>query len=149
MDCFGADSVPLSYVIQEIETSDPAATYADFTEQIIAKAPLSGPAFDADKRRVHQYIVSFTKGQLSEDWIKDDKGKKNGRLDMKNLRDHFKGEGNSSRRIAVAERLRDSLHYKNERSLSFELFFLNAKRCLISLSLRRRATLKKQKFAFS
>ena len=119
---FGADGVPLSYVIREQEFPDPDATYNDFTEQAIACAPLFGPAFDADKRRVHQYIVSFTKGQLSEDWIKGGKKKKNGRDDMIKLRDHFKGEGNSSRRIAVAERLRDSLHYKNERSLSFEMF---------------------------
>ena len=41
---------------------------------------------------------------------------------MKALRDHFKGEGNATRRIAEAERLHESLHYKNERSLSFEVF---------------------------
>ena len=83
---FGADGVPLSYVIREKAIPDPAAVYADFTERVIAKAPLSGPVFDADKRRVHQYIVSFTKGQLSEDWIKDDKNKKNGRT-REELRD--------------------------------------------------------------
>jgi len=41
---------------------------------------------------------------------------------MAALRDHFQGEGNVTRRIAEAERLRDALHYKNERSLSFETF---------------------------
>lgn len=41
---------------------------------------------------------------------------------MKALRDHYTGEGNTSRRIAVAERLRDSLHYKNEKSLQFSTF---------------------------
>ena len=32
------------------------------------------------------------------------------------------GEGNASRRIATAERVREGLHYKNERSLAFSIF---------------------------
>ena len=37
---------------------------------------------------------------------------------------HFatSGEGNTSRRIAVAERIRDTLHYKNERAMQFFTF---------------------------
>ena len=38
------------------------------------------------------------------------------------LRAHYSGEGNSSRRIGEAERLRDSIHYKNERSMSFSSY---------------------------
>ena len=41
---------------------------------------------------------------------------------MQALRDHFSGEGNSTRRIAEADRLKKSLHYKNERSLTFVMF---------------------------
>ena len=44
---------------------------------------------------------------------------------MKALRDHFSGEGNTSRNIAEAERLRDTLHYKNERAMQFETFLTN------------------------
>ena len=47
---------------------------------------------------------------------------------MKLLPAHFAGEGNATRRIAVAERLRDTLFYKNERSLTFELFCNKAQR---------------------
>ena len=35
---------------------------------------------------------------------------------------HFEGEGNATRNITKAERLRESCHYKNERSMAFELF---------------------------
>ena len=35
---------------------------------------------------------------------------------------HFAGEGNATRWIAVAERLRDTLYYKNERSMTFEIY---------------------------
>ena len=41
---------------------------------------------------------------------------------MQALRDHFLGEGNSTRRIAEVDRMRKYLHYKNERCLSFEMF---------------------------
>lgn len=41
---------------------------------------------------------------------------------MHALRDHFKGEGNATQHICEAERLCDSLHYENERLLSFEVF---------------------------
>ena len=41
---------------------------------------------------------------------------------MKALMNHFEGEGNATRNITKAERLRESCHYKNERSMAFELF---------------------------
>ena len=37
-------------------------------------------------------------------------------------RKHYSGEGNTSRRIAVAERIRDTIHYKNERAMLFSSF---------------------------
>ena len=41
---------------------------------------------------------------------------------MTALRKHYSGEGNTSRRIAAAERIRDTLHYKNELAMSFSTF---------------------------
>ena len=41
---------------------------------------------------------------------------------MKALRNHYSGEGNTSRRIAIAERTRDTLHYKSEWAMSFSSF---------------------------
>ena len=41
---------------------------------------------------------------------------------MQALRNQYSDEGNTSCRIAVAERLRDSLHYKNKKSLQFSTF---------------------------
>ena len=38
------------------------------------------------------------------------------------LRAHYSGEGNFSRRIVEAERLRDLIHYKNKRSMSFSSY---------------------------
>ena len=67
-------------------------------------------------------IVSFTVGQPSGDWIKDTLKYSDGRKSMNALRTHFAGEGNASRTIADADRLKESLHYKNERSMTFESF---------------------------
>ena len=41
---------------------------------------------------------------------------------MEALRNHYGGEGNASRRIATAEKLRETLHYKSERSMPFSTF---------------------------
>jgi hypothetical protein len=38
------------------------------------------------------------------------------------LRDHYAGEGNSTRRIAEAKRIQATLHYKTERALPFNKF---------------------------
>ena len=45
--------------------------------------------------------------------------KTNGRIDMSALRAHYQGEGNTTRRIAEAKRLRNSLYNQNERGLPF------------------------------
>ena len=41
---------------------------------------------------------------------------------MKELRNQYAVEGNATRKIPEIDQLRDSLHYSNERSMSFELF---------------------------
>ena len=73
-------------------------------------------------------IVSFTVGQPSGDWIKDTLKYSDGRKSMNALRTHFAGEGNASRTIADADRLKESLHYKNERSMTFESFLTHLQR---------------------
>ena len=50
------------------------------------------------------------------------KSKKDGRADLKALTSYYEGEGNTTRCIAEAERLRETLHYKSERALPFCTF---------------------------
>ena len=118
----GMNGVPLSYVIRENDAPDRTSTFPDFSEECIACAPLTGVGFQADNKTVHQSIVAFTTGQTSEDWISPVLKDKSGRKSMQALRDHFSGEGNVTRRIAEADRFKETLHYKNERSLTFETF---------------------------
>jgi hypothetical protein len=123
---YGVMGVPLSYVIREVETPDEDETYDTFVEETIARAPLSGTAFEADARQVHQLVVSLTTGEQSEQWIKPLRKEQNGRRDVQALRNHYQGEGNASRRIAEAERLRNNLHYKSERAMPFQTFLIKA-----------------------
>ena len=44
------------------------------------------------------------------------------------LRSHFSGAGNSTRRVAAVEHMKDTLHYRNERSLTFEVFLSKCQR---------------------
>ena len=121
----GALGVPLSYVIRENNEADVTGTHPDFINKKIACAPLSGEYFDADKIAVFNMLVSFTTGQPSGDWIKTTLRYSNGRRSMKALRTHFAGEGNASRTLADADRLKETLHYKNERAMTFETFLTN------------------------
>ena len=91
-------------------------------QRCIACAPLWGVHYESDKCQVHQLILGFVQGETADEWIKGIKMRCDGRRDMRLLRDHFAGEGNTTRRISEAERLRDTLHYKSERSMSFEVF---------------------------
>ena len=118
----GMNGIPLSYVIRENDAPSRTATHANFTEECIACAPLTGVGYESDRSAVHQALLSFTTGQPSENWIKSLDQFKDGRRSMKKLRDHFSGEGNATRRVADADRDKETLHYKNERSLPFETF---------------------------
>ncbi len=118
----GVTGVPLAYVVRENEVPEPGAEYGSFNKRTIGCAPLTGPISQADARKVHQLTKSFLQTETAEQWIKSHVRRQSGRADMKALRDHYTGEGNTSRRIAVAEQLRDSLHYKNEKSLQLLTF---------------------------
>ena len=124
----GSSGIPLSYVIRENDAPDTTTVFTEFINRTVACAPLSGEHFDADKLTVFNFIVSFTTGQPSGDWVKDSARHSNGRRSMKALRDHFLGEGNATRSLASAEQLRSSLHYKNERSMAFETFLTQCQR---------------------
>ena len=118
----GVNGICLAYVIRENDDPDHTGNFPDFISECIACAPLNGPFYDADKLTVYNMIVSFTTGHASGDWIKKTARYADGRRSMQALRSHYNDEGNASRNLAEATRLRDSLHYKHERSMSFEVF---------------------------
>jgi hypothetical protein len=122
----GVNGIPLCYVIRDLEIPDRTAQFTNFNEKAKACTPLSGSIFQADARKVHQLLKSYQQAESAKQWIKLLARHENGRRDAEALRGHYSEEGNTSRRIAVAERYRDALlHYKNEKALSFSSFLDN------------------------
>ena len=118
----GVNGIPLKYVIRENETPDTTTVHPNFVAKTVACAPLTGEYFLADRQAVFNYIVSFTTGQPSGDWIKSTLRYCDGRRSMEALRNNFADEGNASRNKAIADSLKKSLFYKNEKTMSFEVF---------------------------
>jgi hypothetical protein len=118
----GVNGVPLSYVVREVADPDDDIEYDTFQERMVARAPHRGPYFIADTRRVHNLVTSYLQGETTESWIRPIARHNDGRRDMIALRDHYAGEGNSTRRIAEAKRIQATLHYKTERALPFNKF---------------------------
>ena len=119
----GSYHVPLSYVIGEQEDPDHNRDFGDdFVSKMITCAPLVGTHFRADSRRVHQLLKNYLVAETAEQWNKNLEPHADGRRDMIALREHNSGEGNASRHFATAKRMREGLHYKNERSLAFSIF---------------------------
>ena len=116
----GSYHVPLSYVVQEQEDPDHDRDFGDdFVSEMIECAPLH---FRADSRCVHQLLKNYLVAETAEQWIKNLESHADGCRDMLALREHYSREGNASRCIATAERMREGLHYKNKRSLAFIIF---------------------------
>lgn len=118
----GTNGIPLSYIIRENEEPDRVTEHPDFISRTIACAPHEGEYYLADRMSVFNMLVSFTTGQPSGDWIKSTLRYSDGRRSMNALRTHFAGEGNATRNMAEADRMYESLQYKSERAMSFEMF---------------------------
>ena len=58
----------------------------------------------------------------SEQWIRPMAPRGNGCDNILELRHHYEGKGNQSRRIASANKYRETLHYKSERAMPWETF---------------------------
>ena len=117
----GVYGVPLSYVVWENQAPDHTREYeGNFTEEIIACAPLNGPKFRADACKVHQLLKNFLTAESAEQWIRPLAPRGNGQDDVLELRCHYEGEGNQSRNIASADKYCETLHYKSEGAMPWE-----------------------------
>ena len=115
--------VPLSYIIRDNQAPDHTRDFAgDFTEEIIACAPLNGPKFRADAGKVNQLLKNFLTSESAEQWIRPLAPRGSGRNDILELRRHYEAEGNQRRRIASADKYCENLHYKSEHTMPWETF---------------------------
>jgi uncharacterized membrane protein YgcG len=117
----GVSGVPLSYVIRKPKPD--GYEFGNDDELLMYEAPLVGQAFEQDAHAVHRIIQGHTLGTDAYHWIKAEKNKRNGRIDMQLLREHFDGPGVTRKKIAHAEhQIQSVCRYHSEQKYSFEKF---------------------------
>jgi hypothetical protein len=142
----GTNGVPLNCVVREHEVAQVGVTLTNYEEECYALAPLTGDCFEADARRVHQIIKTYTQGESAEEWIQILSRFQEGCKDILTLKAHFQGEGNASRRIAEANNMRESLHYTRVSVLSnSRRFWTSYSQCSRSTRRKARSSLRRPK----
>ena len=118
----GAKGVPLSYVIRHDDDPDNDPTLS-WDEKFEYSVLLEGPEYTIDKRTVHQIIIrNVAEDSDAYTYIKPKVNREDGRVDIKALENRYENSATKQERINAANRVLDSLIYKNERIMSFEAF---------------------------
>jgi Reverse transcriptase (RNA-dependent DNA polymerase) len=120
----GQSGIPLDYVIQmndqpQFDLGD------DYMLQNSKLAPLHGPIFVADAAAVHDIIHGKIEGNTLT-WLKEVKRFHSGRVDMFKLYQVYTNSGNRMARVAQADAIQRTLHYKDEKIYSFSKFLHTA-----------------------
>ena len=110
---------PLRYVVRSAVV---LVVFVDEFEERIFKMPITGPDFDLDNRTVYWKLRAFLVSTASYAWIEWYNKMENGRQAFKAWVDHYNVTSELSKRTALAKSKLESLHYKNERSMSFERY---------------------------
>jgi hypothetical protein len=82
--------------------------------------PLIGNSFQLDNQAVYRKLKAFLIDSPGWAWIEPHDTAENGRAAFLAWTAHYNGEGELSKRIAIAKVRLDGLFYRNERSLNFE-----------------------------
>ena len=110
---------PLRYVVRSAKVP---VVFVDNFEERIFQMPIVGPDFDSDNRTVYRKLKAFLVSTAGYAWIERFDKTENGRQAFKAWVDHYNGTGELSKRTALAKSKLENLHYKNERSMSFERY---------------------------
>ena len=94
----------------------------NFIADTIACTSLSIAHFQYDTRKVQKLLKNDLMAETAEQCISSTDKSVNGWDGFDALFRHCSGEGNGSRRIATADRLRETLHYKSENLMSLKIF---------------------------
>jgi len=94
--------------------------FVDAAEERMFQLPMHGPSFEDDNRTVFRKLKSFLIDAPGWAWIERFDATENGRGAFWAWADHCNGQGELSKRTALAKSRIKNLHCKNERSMSFE-----------------------------
>jgi hypothetical protein len=114
---YGVIHEPLCYVVCPEVVPE---TFVMMEVQQMYQFPLAGNSFKLDNQSVYRKLKAFLIDSPGWAWIEPHDMAENGRAAYMAWTAHYNGEGELSKQMAIAKAKLDQLHYKNERSMSFE-----------------------------
>jgi len=126
----GVQKVNLRYVVRSAIVP---AVFANVEQERLYQLPLQGDGFDQDNIKVYRLLKSFLVESPGWPWIEPFDTAENGREAFLAWTNHYNGQGELSKRVQLATAKIKQLHYKNERSLSFETFQSILTKCILTL----------------
>ena len=95
--------------------------------------PLTGNSFELDNEAVYRKLKAFLIDSLGWAWIEPHDSAEDGRAAYKAWTDHYNGEGELSKQMAIAKAKLNQLHYKNEWTMSFKKVMEITMKCFNTL----------------
>jgi hypothetical protein len=114
---YGVQGKNLKYIMRDVVIP---AEFVDDAERRMYQLPLTGKAYSMDNKSVYRLLKSFLVNTSGWTWIEPYDTMENGCKAFLAWTSHYNGQGELSKRTAMAKARIKSLFYKNERSLSFE-----------------------------
>jgi transposase-like protein len=114
---YGVLKEPLRYIVCSATVPD---VFSSNEEQRMYQFPLEGGSFELDNQAVYRKLKAFLISSPGWAWIEPHDSAENGRNAYLAWVEHYNGEGDLSKRMAIAKSRLDTVHYRNERSMSFE-----------------------------
>jgi hypothetical protein len=115
----GVLSEPLRYIVRD---PTPPATFDTDEMERMYQLPLAGVAYDLDNAAVFRKLKAFLIDGPGWAWIEPFDSTEDGRGAYNAWRDHYNGQGELSKRTAMAKAKLNALFYKNEKSMPFERY---------------------------
>jgi hypothetical protein len=114
---YGVIKEPLCYIVRSEEPPD---EFASTKEERMYQLSLEGESFQLDNQTVFRKLKAFLIDSPGWAWIEPHNMAENGRAAYMAWTTHYNGEGELSKRTAIARSRLEALHYKNEKSMTFE-----------------------------
>jgi hypothetical protein len=114
---YGVLKEPLRYIVRSDTVLD---AFSSNEEERMYQFPLMGGSFELNNQAVYRKLKAFLINSLGWAWIEPHNLAENGQNAYLAWVDHYNGKGKLSKQTAIAKSKLDTLHYRNERSMSFE-----------------------------
>lgn len=126
----GAVKESIRYIVRAQVTPE---DFVDTREERMYQLALVGPGYEEDNRAVFRLLKSYLINTAGWAWIEPMNSTENGRVAFWAWSNHYNGQGELSKRTSLSKARVESLHYKNEQSMSFEKYTELLTKCFTTL----------------